>query len=332
VVNLQSAVLGAVVFLVVVALLYWLATKLTSLGTDERDSDSTTDRMEMDGAERHHRVGFRGRVSRQTPTMKAFLLAIILLLGYFAVATYQIAQTGTPSEAPYSGVIQLGVAFLLCIIAGIWFKSKQDAKAGELQIMKEQDEGNTRRTVSFDRRMARPTENGTTLVPELKENQFLGLFWRPLLVADDPELRDADHRLPDDLVLYEVPNDESAVWNTRTDEVTVRAKNIRTVDNPDRSADYEIVPSDRKSKSEIQQLENENAELEEELRSEKVQNGLLSEKLTEIENILTNEEQSSLKRYEEAKEALEDDRPVPRRPAGNQQNGTEQRQPAQTTD
>ncbi|SDL09114.1 hypothetical protein SAMN04515672_0142 [Natronorubrum texcoconense] len=306
----MSAVLGGGAFLLVLLVLYFIALKTTSLGDDEHNTESTEDRLSMDGAERHRRIGFRRRVSRQTPMTKAFLASIIVLLCYLAIAVYQVASTGSPSEAAYTEYVEYGLFGLVCVAGGVWFKAKQNAKAGELQIMLEKGEGNRRQTVNFDRSQVRETADGTKLVAELKGHQAFGLFWRPLLVGDDPELRDADHRLPDDLVLYEVPDDESAVWDERTGEVTIRAKAKRTVDNPNRAADYEIVPSDRKSRSEIQDLENEKRELEEELRGEKVQNGILSEKLTEIENILTNEEDAGMRRLREAKDVLEPDRPA----------------------
>lgn len=307
-IDFWSAVLGAIGFLILLGGGYWVLLKTTSLGETDDDTESTDDRLTMDVNERHHRVGFRHRVSRQTPMTKAFLASIVVLLIYLMVAMYQVAATGAPTEAVYAEYVELGVFGLICVAGGVWFKAKQDRKAGELQIMYEKDEGNRRETVKFDRsRMIRETDDGTALVPELKGSQVFGLFWRPLLVADDPELRDSDHRLPDDLVLWEIPDDESAVWNERTGEVTIRARDKNTIDNPNRVADYEIVPSQRKSKTEIQRLENDINELESELKSERVQNAILSENLTEIENILTNEEHHSLQRIKEAKEALRDD-------------------------
>ncbi|OLZ39073.1 hypothetical protein A6E15_19100 [Natrinema saccharevitans] len=306
--DLVSAAIGAVVFLLTLFVVYKLAMAVTSLGDDEHDTESTQDRLTMEDRARHRRVGFRRRVGRQTMTMKVFLGAVGILLVYFAIAIYQVAQTGSPAEAAYAGYVQYGVAFLILVGAGVVFKAKQDSKAGEVQIMKEQTGGNSRRTVKFDLRLAHDTDNDTTLVPQLKSNPFLGLFWRPLLVADDPELRDSDHRLPDDLVFWEVPDDESAVWGDRGEDATVRAKRVRTVHNPDRAADYEIVPSERKSQSEINDLENDINELEAELRAERIQNGILSEKITDIENILTNEEYDSLHRVKQAQDALEDEK------------------------
>ncbi|APX00192.1 hypothetical protein CHINAEXTREME_20485 (plasmid) [Halobiforma lacisalsi AJ5] len=306
----QSAVIGGVAFLFGLYVLYRLVLLTTSLGDDEHDTESTGDRLAVDGTERHRRVGFRHRVSRQTPMTKAFLGAVIVLVLYLAIAMYQVAATGAPSEAVYADYVEYAVFGAVCVGGGVWFKAKQNAKAGELQIMLETEKGNQRQTVRFDRSKVRITEDGTKLLPQLKANPFLGLFWRPLLVADDPELRDSDHRLPDDLVLWEIPyEDDSAVWDERRGEVTVRAKDKNTIDNPNRVADYEIVPSDRKSKSELQALENEKSELEDELRAERIQVSILSEQLAEIENILTNEEDAGMRRLREAKDVLEPDRP-----------------------
>ena len=305
----RTALLSAAVFLAALAVLYLITRKTTSLGDVEYDEESTEDRLSMQDAERHRRVGFRHRVSRQTPMTKAFLASVLIFFLYLAVAIYQVARTGSPSEAMYTEYVEYGIFGLVCVGAGVWFKARQDRKAGEIQLMLEQGDGNSRQTIKYDRSMVRPTGDGTILVPELKGSQVFGLFWRPKLVADDPNLRDADHRLPDDLVMWEVPDDETAVWDDRTGEVTVRSKNKTTVDNPNRSADYEIVPSDRKSRSEIQTLENEKHELEEELRSERIQVSILSEKLNEIEDVLTNEEDAGMRRFRKAKEILEPDRP-----------------------
>ena len=308
-IDFQSAILGGIGFVVVLAVFYWILLKTTSLGDDEHDVESTEDRLTMGDTERHHRVGFRHRVSRQTPMMKAFMASIVVLLVYLAIMIYRVAATGRPTEVMYAGYAEQAIFGAICVGTGVWFKAKQDAKAGEIQIMREKDNGNDRRTVKYNRSLARDTGDDSKLVPELKEDPFLGLFWRPRLNADDPELRDADGKLPDDLVLWEVPTDESAVWDERTGEVTVRAKDWRVVENPNRAADYEIVPSDRKSQSEIRDLKTENSELEAELRKERVQNGILSESLEEIENILTNEEYDSLQRIKQARESLEEDRP-----------------------
>lgn len=308
-IELKSALLGGFGFLIGLYIVYRLLLAFTSLGDTEYDEDATNDRLEMDHAERHRRVGFRRRVSRQTPMTKAFIGAVAVLVIYLAIVMYQIAATGSPAEVAYAGYVEYAVFGMVCVAGGVWFKAKQNAKAGELQIMLEQEDGNKRKCVPFDLSKQRLTEDGTTLVPELKSGQVFGLFWRPKLVGDDPKRRDADHRLPDDLVMWEIPNDESAVWNDRTGEVTVRAKNIDEVDNPNRVADYEIVPSDRKSRSEIQALENEKRELEDELRSEKIHTAILSEQLSEIEDILTNEEDAGMRKIRQAKEVLEPDEP-----------------------
>ncbi|ELY68936.1 hypothetical protein [Natrinema versiforme] len=308
-VELRSAAIGGVVFLVALYLAYRLLLAFTSLGETEYDEQGTNDRLEMDRSERHRRVGFRHRVSRQTPMVKAFIGAIAVLAVYLAIVFYQVAATGSPSEVAYAGYAEYAVYGMVCVAGGIWFKAKQNGKAGELQVMLEQEDGNKRKTVPFDRSKQQLTDDGTTLVAELKAGQVFGLFWRPKLVGDDAKRRDADHRLPDDLVMWEVPNDESAVWDDRSGEVTVRAKNIREVDNPNRVADYEIVPSERKSRSEIQQLENEKRELEDELRSEKIHTAILSEQLSEIEDILTNEEDAGMRKIRQAKDVLEPDRP-----------------------
>lgn len=311
-VDVQSAALGGVAFLLMLFILYWVILKTTSLGDDDHDTEGTEDRLSMDN-ERHRRVGFRYRVSRQTPMTKAFIGSIIVLIVYLAIAIYQFAATGTPNQIVYADYVEQGLFGMICVGGGIWFKAKQDAKAGEIQIMKEQDEGNSRTVIRFDRSGTRETDDGTTLVPELKDTQVFGLFWRPRLIADDPNRRDADHRLPDDLVMYEVPNDESAVWDQRTGEVTVRAKKVDEVDNPNRPADYEIVPSERKSRSEIDDLENEISELEKELHGEKIEKAILSENLTQIEEILTNEEYDSLERIRKSRDALKEDEPLQQR-------------------
>lgn len=308
-IDLRSALFGGVAFLVVLYIVYRLLLAFTSLGDTDYDEEGTTDRLEVDNSERHRRVGFRNRVSRQTPTAKAFIAAIAVLVVYLAIVLYQVAATGSPSEIGYAGYIEQATFGSVCVAGGVWFKAKQNAKAGELQVMLEQEDGNKRKTVPFDRSKEQLTDDGTVLVPELKDNQVFGLFWRPKLVADDPKRRDADHRLPDDLVMWEVPNDESAVWNERVGEVTVRAKKIREVDNPKRVADYEIVPSERKSRSEIQQLENEKRELEEELQSEIIHTAILSEQLSEIEDVLTNEEDAGMRKLRQAKEILDPDEP-----------------------
>ncbi|WP_440767510.1 hypothetical protein [Natronorubrum sp. DTA7] len=308
-VDLQSAAIGGVAFLVLLGAFYLVVMKLTSVGDDERDSEETEERLSMADRERHRRAGFRHRVSKQTPMAQAFMGAVLVFLLYLSIALYQVAATGRPSDAVYAGYLEQAVFGMVCVSGGVWFKAKQDKKAGELQIMEEQDEGNSRRVIKFDRRLARDTGDGATIVPELKSTQVFGLFWRPRLIADDPNRRDADHRLPDDLVTYEIPNDDSAVWNELTGEVTVRAKRVGEVNNPDRPVDYEIIPSERKSKSEIQDLKNQINELEEELNGQKVTNAILSENLSEIEEILTNEEYSALKRVTESREALKEDEP-----------------------
>ncbi|APX98537.1 hypothetical protein [Natronorubrum daqingense] len=308
-VDLQSAAIGGVVFLVLLFGLYFVVMKTTSLGDDERDSEDTEERLEMTNRERHRRVGFRHRVTRQTPMTQAFMGAILVFLVYLGIASYQIAATGRPTEAAYAGYLEQAVFGMVCVGGGVWFKAKQDRKAGELQIMKEQDEGNSRQTITFDRRLTRETGDGARIVAELKGRQVFGLFWRPRLIADDPKRRDSDYRLPDDIVTYEVPNDDSAVWDEVTGEVTIRAKKVDEVNNPNRPVDYEIVPSERKSKSEIQDLKNDVNELEEELKGEKITNAILSENLSEVEEILTNEEYNALKRVTESREALRQDEP-----------------------
>lgn len=304
-----SALAGGTAFVVALAAFYWLLLKTTSLGDDEYDTEATKDRLEFEGRERHERVGFRHRISRQTPMTKAFLASIILFLSYLTLAVYRVAATGSPGDAPYTGYVEYGIYGLVCVVAGIWFKRRQDRKAGELQIMLERGEGNDRKTIYYDRSMVRETGDGTKLVPEFK-SQWLGIFWRPQLVGDDPELRDSDHRLPDDLVMWEIPIDESAAWDEVRGEVTVRAKDTSPVKNPNRLADYEIVPSDRKSKRELRDLENENIELEADLKQERIQVAILTEQISEIEAILTNEEDAGLQRIQEAKNVLEPEQPA----------------------
>ncbi|USZ73787.1 hypothetical protein [Natronosalvus halobius] len=304
-IDVLSGVAGGLAFLIGLGILYWAILKFTSAGDDPHDTESTDDRLSVGSDPRHRRVGFRGRVSRQTPMTKAVLASVVVLAVYLAVAIYQVAATGRPTEAIYAEYAEWAGFGLVCVTGGVWFKAKQDAKSGEIQITLEREEGNKRRVVRFDRSNTQLTDDGTTLVPQLKDHQALGLFWRPKLNADDPKRRDADHRLPDDLIFWEVPDDDSAVWDELTGEVSVRASEIREVNNPGRVADYEIVPSERKSKSEIRQLENDKTELEEELKSERVLNAILSEQLSEIEDVLTNEEQAIFQRLEQAKDLFE---------------------------
>jgi hypothetical protein len=120
-----------------------------------------------------------------------------------------------------------------------------------------------------------------------------------MLSVDRDDLRDRDHRLPRDRVIFRVEEDGSTSWNEHHERINLRAKDLRPLDEPSTNADLEAVPTDRKSRTEVQRIRDEKEEAERELKHEKRMNAVLSEQLREMEEAFENLVEDSKRDFRE---------------------------------
>lgn len=306
-IDVRSAVIAAVSVLVVVGVVYWLWNRRTKVNGDSEQRERTEEDLSLESNDRsrRERVGFVGRARVQPTTTLLFFGCIIAFLGVIAVGVYQVAKTGSPQEMAYADQIEYGLSALIFIASGIWFKMRLDSKAGELNITYEGETSNTTETLYYDRSLVQPLfddagDRDSLLIPVFKKNRILGLFWSPLLVADEDRVRDVNKNLPDDQVTYEVPLDQSTTWNQESGRINVRAKDTSPITHPNRQATYEFVPSDRKSDAEIQDIQDENEQLRQQLEHERRMNGVHTERLESLEEALENREHGSLDHLSES--------------------------------
>lgn len=302
----QSAVLGAIGVIVILGLLYLVWTKwLSPSGVQNEDQETQEQlQLEADDVSRVERVGMFERTRNQPVTTKLFYLAVFVLVGVVFVSVYSLMKSGAPSEMKYATQLQQFTFGTIIATAAIWFKSRQDSKAGRLRVVLENDTTSTLE-IPFDWEMAEPAaaENegkDVVLVPAFQKRRLLGLFWRAKLAADDEKAKRLDKARASDRCLYEVPLDDSATWDYRNQTVTARAKRIEGVRDPARAATHTIVPSDRASRGELRQREEEIAELESQIEALERMDAIRGVELEQLEEKLKNIEHGSEQEFQEA--------------------------------
>lgn len=303
---ITGAIATALSVLVVVGVFYLLAKKQGFFSGPSETEQTTDERMAKESDPSHRRLGMADRMREQTPLVKLLSMTLIgfaLFVGYNA---YKFASTGSPQHMVYTSELQTLFSGTIIFAAGVWFTRRQDDKAGKIHMKYEdveEDEGHAE-TIYYDKSKARRTKDGDVRVPVFSDQRLLGLFWRPKLVADDPERRHADERLPTDQIILEVPGDGSTAWHRHSEEAVVRAKDKEEQD--DAVVDYRVVPSDRKSASEVQSMKNEMEEQEQELEQRQIEIAILTERILDLQAVAEQSDDKALDRLMEAGEGVAD--------------------------
>ncbi|WP_323677619.1 hypothetical protein [Halorubellus sp. PRR65] len=304
----QMGLVGLVVILGLV-LAFIVGSKWLSKQLSDEDRADTEDRMrdESKSGSTSERVALRDQPKRWPVTTKLFWAAIIGFLAIGAYGTYVYAQTGSPSSIAYATELTAGGYAVVLIAMGVWITRKQDAKSGELTVIYEQENANHQDSYQYEvDRIQKHTyeeageERTALLLPLLSENRLFGLFWKRLLSHDQHELRDRDHRRPEDRALARVEvDDESVTWDQEANELTVRARSRDTVDNPNKHWDYEFAPSKRRSEAEVSQLQQDKEELRQLVLDLRRRIGILSENMATLETELQNADHFGSERLQE---------------------------------
>lgn len=313
--SIPMAVVGGLVVIVGLFAIYGLFAKVNEWRSPDDEQD-TKKRLENDArpGTRDYDVGLFTRASSWTFPMKATVAIFIGAFLFVIIQLYRFSKTGTPASSEFAPIVQRGVFALICIVGGIWVWRRQNNKVGEIKAL---IEGKDSRPVTYyyDKSKVTPVtdEEGDRVAmrfPLFKDRRFLGFFWRPLLSADRDDLRDREHRRPEDRVIFRAETgDGSVIYDEVSEEVHIRAKRIRPVDDANKHADLEAIPSDRKSQTEVNDIMAEKQELEEELRFEQRRNAVYSKQITQLEEWVESLEAQSENRFqdhlEQVKELLE---------------------------
>ncbi|WP_135823087.1 hypothetical protein [Halostella litorea] len=306
--DLLSTLLMAVAIVLGALASLWLVGKLAAWRRgDATKTDDTEQRLREDAEPgvTNETIGLRNYPKRWTPTAKLFLVVAILSLVMVSYAAYSYAQTGSPSDTPYLQEISALLFGTILMYGGVWVYRRQEAKATEVDIIRETKKGNTEETLYVEKERIRPIQDddGEAIAveaPLFHKTRLFGLFWKRKFNADEPELRDRDYRLPTDRTIVRVPiSDESTTVQGDYDKITVHTKRMEPVDLSDRNYDYRFQTSDRKSSSEVDQLHQTIEELESEYRHVRKMNAVLSKQVDEYEQMLENEEYFMNKRQRE---------------------------------
>jgi len=94
--------------------------------------------------------------------------------------------------------------------------------------------------------------------------------------------------------------DESSTWDYRNQTVTVRAKDTKICEKEDRIATYRLVPSDRASRGELKEKQQEIAELEQEIKQHEQLHGIKDERIDSFVEQLQNRDHDSEQEFERA--------------------------------
>lgn len=342
-IDIQSAVLAAVATVVFLYVCYRIWRWHSSV--DEVDDQETTReelKSEAEYRTSRDRISRRDRIRAQPVTTKVFYGSILAFAAVFAVAAYQFAKTGSPQEMAYASQIEYAIQAIILVGAGVVAKNRLDAKGGEINVTYEREAENTSETFYYDPSMTEIVSDDNNdddvgpdevlLVPIYKSRRIFGLFWRPKMVADSERARDVDKNFPGDRVIVEIPLDGSSVWDRAEQTINLRAKKKDSVTDPNRTATFEFVPSERESKSTVQSVREENEQLKQEVKSERKMNAGLTAKLFQFEEAIEELRHDSTAHLEEALEVFEDVSEAVSNPGRRRTNGHSGQQTAEADD